>query len=1083
MNKKFSLHNALLPILLLVLMVVLPFPINLPKANAAPASSHCHVTDGTFTTCPDGSVEWSDVTPRFFAATNSYLYADQAKLNSSLSALFDTFVLMYDECNRTVPLASDEYFLVHFNTVEVTNGVASLVSYVVHIFSDHTIIFIENGVENPAGRAAVVEGQQGAAGFGTSPNCNFNHLIVEYQVPLSAAGGGGTYSPDPLFWSSDAPLPPPPPTQSCPAVGNTLSVNLPQVSVTPSISLKPYSITYDSLTLTFTVGSPAANGFCSLTSNTGVLNVLISPFGSSSRTVIATSTASATVDFFTLPSAGTLPPSCSFSSGVTNGCFLNPPPTGANDIVVRWSTPGFTIRIDNLPATFDTGPRTYWVNVNPGLVSTASSVSIMLDLAESFIHRTLIDNLPAISRLAWFQDPPANVLVTSPDGLSTGKSPTGQLTNNIPSSGFLTVQNATAVFIAQPANGTYQVELSGTPLQTYSLSATVTNFLGKFQCPATIESDFTGSLNASGTATQSFNVSIPQPIPSCVITGHAIRQGFNATAFPGNDDGSTGLVTTGFTSNFFGANYTSLYVNNNGDLTFDAALSTFTPFPLTTTQRVIIAPFFADVDTRIGNVVTYGSGTVDGHPAFGATWPGVGCYQENVSVLDFFQVVLISRSDIAAGDFDIEFDYNSIQWETGQASGGNAFCLGGSSARVGFSAGTGVPGSFFELPGSGVPGSFLDSNTATGLIHESINSTQLGRYVFPVRAGIPVATHDIDGDGVPDALDNCPTVFNPDQRDSNLNGIGDACETPTLLHSSAAFFQALANGTSPVNPTPLLVVDEPTLQDQIVPIVEFRLSSGLATSASQLTDQLVGSLVGSGVISASQAQQLEQSVLQSVSGIRLSKFFTDSSLNPLPLDSSGNPSMNVTLARGFVKSTNPGQILAWVNVTNTSGSSLQSLKLNETLPVDWTVNPPWLPGKGAIHVYYANTTSLATNPEITMPSTITVTTGNPQAVILAIPSLNHTGIGHPLLPGQSILLSVKLSYGLVMTAQSPASYPRNYTDTASTAAWTQPSYTGTEASATASAFFIAYAKVVDTALLVLGRFSVRINVYSEYWIE
>ena len=127
MNKKFSLHNALLPILLLVLMVVLPFPINLPKANAAPASSHCHVTDGTFTTCPDGSVEWSDVTPRFFAATNSYLYADQAKLNSSLSALFDTFVLMYDECNRTVPLASEEYFLVHFNTVEVTNGVASLV--------------------------------------------------------------------------------------------------------------------------------------------------------------------------------------------------------------------------------------------------------------------------------------------------------------------------------------------------------------------------------------------------------------------------------------------------------------------------------------------------------------------------------------------------------------------------------------------------------------------------------------------------------------------------------------------------------------------------------------------------------------------------------------------------------------------------------------------------------------------------------------------------------------------------------------------------------------------------------------------
>jgi hypothetical protein len=35
---------------------------------------------------------------------------------------------------------------------------------------------------------------------------------------------------------------------------------------------------------------------------------------------------------------------------------------------------------------------------------------------------------------------------------------------------------------------------------------------------------------------------------------------------------------------------------------------------------------------------------------------------------------------------------------------------------------------------------------------------------------------DTDGDGIPDACDNCPLVFNPDQRDSNRNGIGDACE-------------------------------------------------------------------------------------------------------------------------------------------------------------------------------------------------------------------------------------------------------------------------------------------------------------------
>jgi hypothetical protein len=39
-----------------------------------------------------------------------------------------------------------------------------------------------------------------------------------------------------------------------------------------------------------------------------------------------------------------------------------------------------------------------------------------------------------------------------------------------------------------------------------------------------------------------------------------------------------------------------------------------------------------------------------------------------------------------------------------------------------------------------------------------------------------VSLGDSDGDRVPDDIDNCPAAFNPDQTDSNGNGIGDACD-------------------------------------------------------------------------------------------------------------------------------------------------------------------------------------------------------------------------------------------------------------------------------------------------------------------
>ncbi|MCA1779090.1 MAG: hypothetical protein LC637_06850, partial [Xanthomonadaceae bacterium] len=146
--------------------------------------------------------------------------------------------------------------------------------------------------------------------------------------------------------------------------------------------------------------------------------------------------------------------------------------------------------------------------------------------------------------------------------------------------------------------------------------------------------------------------------------GQAIVSGFDANTLPPNDDGSTAAVPLGFTLDFFGISRSSVFVNNNGNVTFDSALGTYTPFDLTSTGQEIIAPFFADVDTgSAGDPVTYGGGTFEGRPAFGVNWINVDYYDSDISHTNrnSFQLILVDRSDIASGDFDIVFNYDQIQ--------------------------------------------------------------------------------------------------------------------------------------------------------------------------------------------------------------------------------------------------------------------------------------------------------------------------------------------------------------------------------------------------------------------------------------
>ena len=153
---------------------------------------------------------------------------------------------------------------------------------------------------------------------------------------------------------------------------------------------------------------------------------------------------------------------------------------------------------------------------------------------------------------------------------------------------------------------------------------------------------------------------------------------------PPNDDESSALLPIGFNLNFYGNTYSQMYVNNNGNITFDQSLYDFVPegFPQATP---IIAPFWADVDTRSAGEVRVAYGTSNrGNPVVQIDWIDVGYFAQHSDKKDNFTLYI---EDDPAGDI-VVFVYHDMQWTTGDIDGAGGF--GGEGAQVGFDAGDGT---------------------------------------------------------------------------------------------------------------------------------------------------------------------------------------------------------------------------------------------------------------------------------------------------------------------------------------------------------------------------------------------------------
>jgi len=180
-----------------------------------------------------------------------------------------------------------------------------------------------------------------------------------------------------------------------------------------------------------------------------------------------------------------------------------------------------------------------------------------------------------------------------------------------------------------------------------------------------------------------------------LVSGLGGPQGYGEQTLYVNDDGySTGINVSGIFPNglnYFGTTQNTIYVNNNGNITFSGGVYTYTPIPFPISSQPMIAPYWGDVDTR-GSQPCTGCNRVywDLNPPageFSATWYNVGYYNSATNRLNSFQVILTDRSpSFGPGDFDIQFRYNRCEWTTGDASQGSNG-LGGTEAQMGFDAG------------------------------------------------------------------------------------------------------------------------------------------------------------------------------------------------------------------------------------------------------------------------------------------------------------------------------------------------------------------------------------------------------------
>lgn len=346
-----------------------------------------------------------------------------------------------------------------------------------------------------------------------------------------------------------------------------------------------------------------------------------------------------------------------------------------------------------------------------------------------------------------------------------------------------------------------------------------------------------------------------------------------------NDDGSAQLPLTSWSFDFYGTSWTNVYVNNNGNVSFGTPFSTFSASGFPVSSFPMVAPFWADVDTRaesgMDGVVWFREWSIQNGDTVNRlviTWDHVGYFSEQVDKLNTFQVILTDGNDplIGVGN-NVCFCYDDMQWTTGSASQGtNGF--GGIPATVGANQGNGLD--FFQIGRFDQPGAAYDG---PGGNNDGIDYLDGQTICFGVGAV---------GANVPPIFVNTTTMFMVDvgtQLDFVVDAIGpETAQTVSIVVDPMGLANVTSSSTAG-NPATASVSFTPDSSQIGMNIMRFTATDDGVPAESSIFDVTI-EVVGSGPDVTPPTCTTDQPAPGIVNGVASDDRPNDSGLQSVDLD-------------------------------------------------------------------------------------------------------------------------------------------------------------------------------------------------------